>query len=136
MSEWKTYEEILPEIGQLMQEDSKSGYKWVERRKECEEGVLPKATNWADVFIWDQKAEYRIKPRTLARTVTYPEPLREKPECGDLYWTIHSPAYPLGVQLLAWTGELFDELLFKRGVCFATKEDAQAAFNALFGGEK
>lgn len=133
MSEWKIFEEILPEIGRVMQEDPARGFERFER---CftngEEPLTPR--DWYEVFKYLNVSKYRIKPRTVTRTVIYPEPLIKEPKRGDTYWTIHSHEYPISVQSLAWAGKPFDEWVFERGMCFATKEDAEAAFDALFGG--
>lgn len=79
---------------------------------------------------WDPDLEYRSKPRTMTYTVTIPEPLREAPEVGSIFYT---PA-PLSEELTSmcgWYGDDVDYRLLKRGLCFVTKEDAIAAAKAM-----
>lgn len=127
MSEWKTLKEILPEIGRLMIDDPERGYERLERQWT---NSLP-ITCWADVF--SQGGEYRIKPSTVTRTVTYPEPLRKEPKYGETYWSI-ATGLPYALDY-SWNDLAVDKTRLKHGICFATKADAQAAQDALFGGE-
>ena len=74
--------------------------------------------------------EYRRKPRTMTYTVTIPEPLLEAPEAGAAYYVVDCAAENLYTEL-EWYGYIFDTRLLKRGLCFATKEDAIAAAMAM-----
>lgn len=88
---------------------------------------------WVDCFIsigWDVRAEYRRKPKTLTYTVTIPEPLREAPEVGTIVY-IPTPLAKKLASAYCWYGDPPDECLLKRGLCFATKEDAIAAAIAM-----
>ena len=79
---------------------------------------------------WYEEYEYRRKPRTLTYTVTMPEPMRGAPEVGSIFY---APA-PLSEGLTSvcgWYGDDVDYRLLKRGLCFATKEDAIAAAKAM-----
>ena len=79
---------------------------------------------------WMPECEYRRKQKPLTYTVTIPEPLREAPEVGSFYY---APA-PLSEGLISmsgWYGDDVDCRLLKRGLCFATKEDAIAASKAM-----
>ena len=79
---------------------------------------------------WGEENEYRRKPRTLTYSVTIPEPLRNAPEVGSIFY---SPA-PLSEGLTSmggWYGDDVDYRLLKRGLCFATGEDAIAAAKAM-----
>ena len=79
---------------------------------------------------WLPECEYRRKPHTMTYTVTIPEPLREAPEVGSIFY---APA-PLSEGLTSvggWYGDDVDYRLLKRGLCFATKEDAIAAAKAI-----
>lgn len=136
MSDWKTFEEILPAIGQLMAEDPERGYERVERRWKNGKSKFWPAKRWGELFDYADDNKYRIKPRTVTRTVTYPEPLRERPKHGESYWTIHGPTSTEGDRPMTWEGDQFDQRAFKRGMCFATREDSRAAHVALFGGEE
>ena len=81
--------------------------------------------------IWNLACEYRRKPRTLTYTITIPEPLREAPEVGKTYYVAAHAAKNLYMVELAWAGHEIDTRLLKRGLCFATKEDAIAAAKAM-----
>ena len=79
---------------------------------------------------WGEEYEYRRKPRTLTYSVTIPEPLRNAPEVGSIFY---APA-PLSEGLTSmggWYGDDVDYRLLKRGLCFATQEDAIAAAKAM-----
>ena len=81
-------------------------------------------------LCFSERCEYRRKPRTLTYTVTIPEPLRGAPEVGSIFY---APA-PLSEGLTSmsgWYGDDVDYRLLKRGLCFATKEDAIAAAKAM-----
>ena len=74
--------------------------------------------------------EYRRKPKTLTYTVTIPEPLREAPEVGTIVY-IPTPLAKKLASAYCWYGDPPDECLLKRGLCFATGEDAIAAAKAM-----
>ncbi len=81
-------------------------------------------------LCFSERCEYRRKPRTLTYTVTIPEPLREAPEVGSIFY---APA-PLSEGLTSmsgWHDDDVDYRLLKRGLCFATQEDAIAAAKAM-----
>ena len=79
---------------------------------------------------WKEESEYRRKPRTLTYTVTIPEPLREAPEVGKTYWLAESWVESLAHEY-EWSGDRADGICLKRGLCFATQEDAIAAAKAM-----
>lgn len=79
---------------------------------------------------FNERCEYRRKPKTLTYTVTIPEPMREAPEVGSIFY---APA-PLSEGLTSMSGWYDDDVdyrLLKRGLCFATQEDAIAAAKAM-----
>ena len=79
---------------------------------------------------WRKEHEYRRKPRTMTYTVTIPEPLREAPEVGEWYYysdLVDEKLY----RWSEWDGEEIDLRWLKRGLCFATREDAVAAAKAM-----
>ena len=80
--------------------------------------------------IWSEYSEYRRKPKTLTYTVTIPEPLREAPEVGTIVY-IPTPLAKKLASAYCWYGDPPDERLLKRGLCFATGEDAIAAAKAM-----
>ena len=79
---------------------------------------------------WGEEYEYRRKPRTLTYTVTIPEPLREAPETGSWYWLAETASDDF-TSHFEWEGDDCDHSWLKRGLCFATKEDAIAAAKAM-----
>ena len=81
-------------------------------------------------FVFYNDFEYRRKPRTLTYTVTIPEPMREAPKDGNEYYVPCQLAPALGGSFEWYNGDL-DKLYLKRGLCFATEEDAIAAAKAM-----
>ena len=78
---------------------------------------------------WGEECEYRRKPRTITYSVTIPEPLREAPELLGRYWLVQlSGGY---CTKMYWQGREWELWRLKRGLCFATKEDAIAAAKAM-----
>ena len=91
------------------------------------------AKNWLDCWGsgvgFSLQYEYRRKPRTLTYSVTIPEPLREAPGLIDTYWLAQlSGEY---CTQMYWHGREWEWQWLKRGLCFATKEDAIAAAKAM-----
>ena len=79
---------------------------------------------------WDTESEYRRKPHTMTYTVMIPEPLREAPKRGESYYVVDMSESSLYF-LHWWYGDDADRRNLKRGLCFATKEDAIAAAKAM-----
>ena len=89
--------------------------------------------NWLDGgcgISFSDLCEYRRKPRTLTYTVTIPEPMREAPETGSWYWLAETAGYDF-TSRVEWEGDNCDHSWLKRGLCFATKEDAITAAKAM-----
>ena len=86
-----------------------------------------------DPASWYGDYLYRIKPRTVTRTVTYPEPLREAPARGREVWFVYSHA---GVRGETWLESSKQIQLLKNGMVFTTEADAQQCYDALFGEQK
>ena len=84
-------------------------------------------SGWID---FSERFEYRHKPRTLTYTVTMPEPMREAPKNGNEYYVPCQLAPALWGSFEWYNGDL-DKLYLKRGLYFATKEDAIAAAKAM-----
>ena len=80
--------------------------------------------------IWGEYAEYRRKPGMTTYTVTMPEPMRKAPEEGEKYY-FPEPNAQNFYSWTEWGGDSIDLRLLKRGLCFATKEDAIAAAKAM-----
>ena len=80
--------------------------------------------------LWHPDWEYRRKPRMTTYTVTMPEPLRRAPKDGDGYYVPCQLAPALWGSFEWYNGDL-DKLYLKRGLCFATEEDAIAAAKAM-----
>ena len=79
---------------------------------------------------WNERYEYRHKPRVLTYTITLPEPLREAPDEGEAYY-IAAPEVECLCREYGWSGSELDMRWLKRGLCFAKKEDAIAAAKAM-----
>ena len=94
------------------------------------------AETWRDCTMgvgFSVDCEYRRKPRKprkLTYTVTIPEPLREAPHDGKVYFVpnIASTRFYFAT---CWDGGCVDNFMLERGLCFATKEDAIAAAIAM-----
>ena len=72
---------------------------------------------------------YRVKPKTITRTITYPKPLKTLVE-GQVFWWASGTCQP---QFFSYYSVLWQNELLKNGMCFATEEDAIACHEALFG---
>lgn len=100
------------------------------------------AATWEDLEItghsgtvvahWEG-GDFRIKPATVTRTLTYPKPLSEVPEKHAEFWYLSSSS-DNGTVRASWGGYWWQDLLFKRSMCFATEADALAAAKEIFGG--
>ena len=75
----------------------------------------------------------RIARPMVTRTVTYPEPLRVKPERGMNYWYM-GPCQTAPIRM-PWLDDDCDEPIFAAGMAFATEADAAEAHRALFGAQ-
>ena len=112
---------------QYAQDAAETDKPW--ERWECNDGVAWRPFTMKHPSLL-QECEYRRKPRTLTYTVTKPEPLREEPEAGTDFFL----AVPHSERLhytFRWDGAEVTRLWLKRGLCFATKEDAIAAATAM-----
>ena len=92
-----------------------------------------RAKNWLDCVSgtkFSDLCEYRRKPRTMTYKVTIPEPLRKAPGVGEAYYVAAPDAAGFCIEYV-WTGRVTDIQGFKRGLYFATKEDAIAAAKAM-----
>ena len=112
---------------QYAQDAAETDTPW--ERWECHDGVA-----WRPFTMkhpsWLQECEYRRKPKTLTYTATIPEPMREAPKKGTDYW-LAEPTNNTFTSCVEWEGDEIDVRLLKRGLCFATKEDAIAAAKAM-----
>ena len=79
---------------------------------------------------WKGENEYRRKSRTLTYAVTMPEPLMEAPKVGEVYYVAAPYAECFCIEY-EWSGCAAASRFLKRGLCFATKEDAIAAAKAM-----
>ena len=81
-------------------------------------------------LCFSERCEYRRKPSTMTYTVTIPEPMREAPHDGEVYF-IPNFARNRFYLNTHWDGDCVDNFRLERGLCFATKEDAIAAAIAM-----
>ena len=70
-----------------------------------------------------QRKQYTVRAEV-------PAPLRKMPCVGDTMWCISLGAYD-GVGSLSWKNDGIDRRLFERGLCFATRDDAEANYRAM-----
>jgi len=89
-----------------------------------DEGICDEAT-------WSTGYRYRIARPMVTRTITYPAPMSQVPKIGTIYWAIN--IFSNEAHVFSWCGDRHDFLLLKRGMAFATEEDAKAAAQAIFG---
>ena len=94
--------------------------------------VLPGLSVWLDAeqTNWFEHVPHRIKPRTITRLVTYPEPMRGAPEAGSQVWHV-SGEYDRPYKT-TWTNTQWLRLILKNGMCFETESYAQECYDALF----
>ena len=88
---------------------------------------------WCDCTThpcWAIAHVYRRKPRTLAYTITIPEPLWEAPGVEEVYY-VAAPEREYLCREHVWAGRGTEVRWLKRGLCFATKEDAITAAKAM-----
>lgn len=115
----------------LMQQYAKD---WAETEKPWKRWeVTSHRGEWVSLYghpYWNEENEYRRRPRTLTYTVTIPEPLMEAPEVGEVYYVASLYAEYFCMEY-EWSGCASDRRFLKRGMCFATKEDAIAAAKAM-----
>ena len=92
---------------------------------------------WSDLksTSWLVTSEYRIKPSPVTKTITYPQPLREKPKDSTRVWIVTSTErgpYRSGLYIDE-ESIVFLKQALKNGMVFATEEDAQLCYDALYG---
>ena len=90
---------------------------------------------WRDGFeehpIWHEDFEYRRKPKTITvNGIEVPEPIREEPKVGELYFVVNLSAFTL-VTSNTWANDVYDIEWFKRGLLHFTEEAAIAHTEAL-----
>ena len=76
--------------------------------------------------------ELRLKPRTITREITYPEPLRDAPEHGALLYRA-APEMPERYYIFYWHGLDYQAQWLLDGLLHSTKEAAIAHGKALAG---
>jgi len=74
MSDWKTLDEILPEMGRAAEADPEN---W---REQFEMLLDDEVYGSLYGYALSQSYKYRRKPRTMKYTVERPEPMLEHPE--------------------------------------------------------
>ena len=79
---------------------------------------------------WREEHEYRRKPHMMTYTVTMPKPIQKAPDIGAVVY-IPTPLAEELASMYGWYGVPQDNRLLKRGLCFATEEDAIAAAKAM-----
>ena len=94
---------------------------------------VPTSGRWDSLYghpTWIVEYEYRRKPHLMTYTVTMPKPIQKAPDIGAVVY-IPTPLAEELASVYVWYGFSQDNLLLKRGLCFATEEDAIAAAKAM-----
>lgn len=97
-------------------------------------------TIWSDISTpkWLVDVEYRFALNKVTRTITYPQPLKTEPKKFTNIWIVESTsAAPV---LYQWCysysnpNYTYDrqQQALRNGMVFATEEDAQLCYNALY----
>ena len=79
---------------------------------------------------WKEGCNYRIKPQTITRTISYPKPLTTLTNNQKFWYIAGHLNGPVGI---VYDSNHMAHNLLKNGMCFATEEDAIASHKALFG---
>jgi hypothetical protein len=81
---------------------------------------------------WLVDCEYRRKPLTI-RIGEYdvPEPLRDEPEDGEVYWVVDFSSTDTVSDIYTWSGDFIDRFWFNGGLIHTTEEAAQLHAKAL-----
>lgn len=80
--------------------------------------------------------QYRIKPRTVTCTLTYPEPLRVKPEMEQRYYVAAIEYDCNNIISWKWKDSEMDNLHFNNGRTHLTKAAARAHVEAEYSGSR
>lgn len=81
-----------------------------------------------------RRTNLRVKPTTITvNGIEVPEPLRDFSTIRDYYWAV-SPFK--GACMITYCADLADQHALKSGLCHATKEAAQAHFEAIISTSK
>lgn len=85
---------------------------------------------------WDERMEYRIKPRTITIVVNgeskeYNAPLNVAPAIDDTYWVIVSNHNGYQAECTKWFNDTDDKSALEKNVAFATQEDCQLVVDAF-----
>jgi len=109
-------------------EESKAGNP---RPWEAFERYIGPSGTWTTcVTCFFTNAIYRRKPRTVTRTITWPEPVKSA-SLRERLWTISASGARDWFYMMSADES---ERLMKAGLLWATKAEAQAAHDALMGG--
>ena len=118
--------ELMLQYAQDAAETDKPWERWQIRPEGGTEG-------WHDCsgrLCFSERFEYRRKPRTLTYTVTIPEPMREAPTLGSVYWICDPTSHP-PVTWGYWSAHDSGQMRLARGLCFSTEADAITAAKAM-----
>jgi hypothetical protein len=81
---------------------------------------------------WCNDYKYRIKPVTINRIITIPEPLKLEPVIGSLHWVL-ALDNPNFVVCSDWKNSNLDNIRLSRGMIFSSRDDATMAARAMLG---
>lgn len=137
MTEELTLTQALP----LMAEEAQRNPEWWKKFERTgiswEDSVVWKTADSFGDFLYriDVETRYRLKPRTVERTISYPEPLRDEPKLGAQVWvaSAHDKEFCFSIDYGCRCPDWDRDMYFKRGLLHATKEAAAAHGRALAG---
>jgi len=91
-----------------------------------------KGTGWFSSTDPLPELEYRLKPKTVTREITYPVPLRDAPEHRTTLYRA-APEISVRYELVLWHGLDYQAQWLLDGLLHSTKEVAIAHGKALAG---
>lgn len=86
--------------------------------------------HWKDCSpepLWELWTEYRIKQNTITKSVSFPEPMRNAPEIGQMYWVIDCDE----ICAYEWENTDFDNDSLLRGFIHYSEENAKLHLAAI-----
>ena len=97
------------------------------------QGEAIKTNQALSLFVWDYPEHYTLAPRThTVNGFVVPAPMDVKPSRGERYNIVDFTEADL-LYSYSWAGDPADNRMFKRGLCFTTKEAAQQNALAMLG---
>lgn len=93
-----------------------------------------KEKDWEDLNhepIWDENAEYRRKPETIKKEISFQKPTTEELKCGEIYWAVEVYTDKIQIFRSTWTNHYIDKCRLKEGRVHLSEETAKTHLKAL-----